>query len=446
MAGRLIDALVTTPALAAAFGDAAYVGAMLELEVALARAQARVGVIPAAAAETIAAVAEQASFDVPDLAREARVHATVAVALVRALTSRVDAVDQTAAVYVHWGATSQDVIDTALVLCVRRAWTSIAADHRRIVEALHHLSDAHAQTVMLGRTLLQPAVPITFGLKVAGWLGEIVRAWRAWLTSYQSLLVVQYGGAAGTLASIGERGPDVERALADELGLGVPDAPWHAHRDRVAAFVTAAAVYAGALAKAARDVVLLMQHDVGEVAESGGSSSAMPQKRNPAGATVVLAAAQHLPGLVSSVLAGMSTEHERSTGGWQAESSAMAGAVQAAGSAAAALADVVEGLSVDPQRMRRNLDETQGAIMAGQMTMMLAPRVGHARAADLVRETLAESRRSSRALAVAAAALPDVAVHLTTEDLETLAAPERCLGAADVFRRRLIAAARSSEE
>jgi 3-carboxy-cis,cis-muconate cycloisomerase len=446
MAGRLIDALVTTPVLASAFGDDAYVGAMVAFETALARAQARVGVIPGAAAEIIAAIAEQASFDVTELARAARMHATIALPFVQTLTARVDAADRAAAVYVHWGATSQDVVDTALVLCVRRAWESIAADHRRVVETLHRLSDAHADTVMLGRTLLQPAVPITFGLKAAGWLGGIARAWRAWLASYRSLLVVQYGGAAGTLSGLGDRGPDVVRALAEELGLGVPDAPWHGHRDRVAAFVTCAAVYGGELGKAARDISLLMQDEIGEVAERGGSSSAMPHKRNPSGATIVLAAANRLPGVAASVLAGMTTEHERATGGWQAETSAVADAVQAAGSAAAALADVLDGLSVDAARMRRNLDATHGAIMAEQLTVRLAPRVGRARAAELVRDALAESRRSSRPLAVVAETWPDVAAHLTPHDLESLASPEAYLGAAEVFRRRLIEAAVSSEE
>jgi 3-carboxy-cis,cis-muconate cycloisomerase len=446
MAERLIDALVTTPALAAAFDDEAYVGAMVAFECALARAQARVGVIPASAAEVIVRVADGASFDVRELARASRVHATVALPLVQALTSRVDAVDRTAAAYVHWSATSQDVIDTALVLCVRGAWASIAADHRRIVEALRRLSDAHAETVMLGRTLLQPAVPTTFGLKVAGWLGGIARAWQGWLTSYRSLLVVQYGGAAGTLAALGPIGLDIERAVADELNLGVPDAPWHAHRDRVAAFVAAAGVYAGALAKAARDITLLMQPEIAEVAERGGASSSMPQKRNPSGSTIVLASAQRLPGLVSSVLAGMVVEHERSTGGWQAETSAVADAVQAAGSATAALADVLESLTVDASRMREHLDATRGQLLAERLLAMLAPRVGRTRAAELVKDAVAESRRSSRSLAEVVESMPDAIVHLTSHDIEVLAAPERYLGVAEAFRRRLLDRASAVEE
>jgi 3-carboxy-cis,cis-muconate cycloisomerase len=446
MSTRLIDSLVTTPALAAAFDDEAYVGAMVAFECALARAQARVGVIPAAAAEAIVRAAEEASFDVRELARESRAHATVALPFVQALTTRVEAVDRTAAAYVHRGATSQDVIDTALVLCVRRAWTSIAADHRRIVDALRRLSDAHAQTVMLGRTLLQPAAPTTFGLKVAGWLGGIARAWRGWLTSYRSLLVVQCGGAAGTLAAVGPRALDVERAVADELGLGVPDAPWHAHRDRVAAFAAAAGIYAGTLAKAARDIALLMQPEIGEAAERGGGSSAMPQKRNPSGSTIVLAAAQRLPGLVSSVLAGMAVEHERSIGGWQAEASAVADAVQAAGAAAAALADVLESLVVDASRMRRNLDATRGQVLAEQLLVMLAPHLGRARATELVKDAVVESQRSSRSFAEVIESMPEAMAHLTAQDVAVLAAPERHLGAAEAFRTRLIDRAFAAEE
>jgi 3-carboxy-cis,cis-muconate cycloisomerase len=299
---------------------------------------------------------------------------------------------------------------------------------------------------MLGRTLLQPAVPTTFGLKTAGWLGGIARAWQGWLASYRSLLVVQYGGAAGTLAALGPIGLDIERAVADELNLGVPDAPWHAHRDRVAAFVAAAGVYAGALAKAARDITLLMQPEIAEVAERGGASSSMPQKRNPSGSTIVLASAQRLPGLVSSVLAGMIVEHERSTGGWQAEAPAVADAVQASGSATAALADVLESLTVDASRMREHLDATRGQLLAERLLAMLAPRVGRTRAAELVKDAIAESQRSSRSLAEVVESMPDAIVHLTSHDIEVLAAPERYLGVAEAFRRRLLDRASAAEE
>ncbi|PWT84160.1 MAG: 3-carboxy-cis,cis-muconate cycloisomerase [Proteobacteria bacterium] len=347
MPARLIESFATTDALAGVFSDVAVIGAMLRFEIALARAQARIGMIPQSAADAIGRVTD---LDPGAMALDARASATLAIPFVKALTTAAGTK------FVHYGATSQDVLDTALVLLLRDARVLLAKDHQRLAHRLRELSDRHAGTVTLARTLLQPAVPTTFGYKAAGWLGAIVRSWRRLSASFDEALVLQFGGAAGTLAAYGERGVELATVLAGELQLPLPAAPWHAHRDRLASLVAQCGVYSGSLAKAARDITLLMQPEIGEVSEPGGGSSAMQHKRNPAGSVVTLAAAAQVPGLVASFLAAMPQEQERAAGGWQAEWPVVARVVQATGSALDSLVDVVEGLTVDAGRMRANLD------------------------------------------------------------------------------------------
>ena len=288
--------LATTDALDAVFSDTSIVQAMLDVEAALARAEAKAGVIPKDAAEAIGRAATARDFDAATLVREARASGTIAVPLVAVLTERVRAFNVDAARFVHWGATSQDIVDTALVLLINRASASLAADHARLSSALRTVSDRHAGDVMLGRTLLQPAPPTTFGLKAAGWLAGASRGWSRFKHARHEACVLQFGGASGTLAALGDRGLVVADALARELGLPAPDAPWHAYRDRLAALVAACGIYTGVLGKMARDVSLLMQSEVGEAAEPGGGSSTMPHKQNPVGCAIALAAATRMPG------------------------------------------------------------------------------------------------------------------------------------------------------
>ena len=278
------------------------------------------------------------------------------------MTARVREVDERSASFVHWGATSQDLVDTAFIRLLIRAREILWRDHKRVTDALRTLSDRHAGTVMLARTLLQPAPPITFGYKVAGWYGALQRSWRRLEESFTDAVKLQFGGAAGTLASYGARGAELAAELGRELNLPVPAAPWHAHRDRLAGVVTDCGIYSGGLGKIARDVTLLMQHEVGEVSEPGGGSSAMPHKRNPAGSVVALASAARVPGLVSTYLSLMIQEHERAAGGWQAEWQTIAEVLGATGSALAAVADVIEHLDVHPDRMRANLEAVHGAV------------------------------------------------------------------------------------
>jgi 3-carboxy-cis,cis-muconate cycloisomerase len=424
MPARLIDGFSTSSAMAEVFSDASVLQAMLRFETALARAQARLGMIPESAA---AAIARVERIDAGDLAEEARQSASLAIPFVKALTARVREIDEAAAGFVHWGATSQDVLDTALILMLRDARRILAADHERLARALRRLSEQHAGTVMLARTVLQPAPPVTFGYKTAAWFAGVRRSWRTLARSFDEALQLQFGGAAGTLAAYAGRGLELEAELAKELGLAAPAGPWHAQRDRLASLVCECAVYCGSLAKIARDIALLMQPEIGELAEPGGGSSAMPNKRNPAGAVVTLAAASRAPGLAAAYLASMAQENERGAGGWQSEWPAVAGVIQAGGSALAATVGSIEGLTVNPHRMRANIEATKGAVFAEKAAMLLAPRMGRSAAQELV------------ALALNGTTLRDgLAGQLTPEQLKMLECPEDYLGAAEAFRRRLL--------
>ena len=393
MTSHIRDSLATTDALAEIFADRSAIQAMLDVEAALARVQSALGVISREAGATITRAALADDFDAASLARDARQSGTIAVPLVSALTARVRSIDPDAARFVHWGATSQDIVDTALALLIGRATAVMADDQRRLSAALRALSDRHAGDVMLGRTLLQPAPPVTFGLKAAGWRAGLNRSWARLERAQREAAVLQFGGASGTLAALEDKGLAVAEALARELGLPCPDAPWHAYRDRLAALVAACAIYAGILGKMARDISLLMQVEVGEAAEPGGGSSTLPHKQNPVGCAVALAAAARLPGLAATALTALVQEHERSVGAWHAEWPTVVDAIQATGAALAAMREAVAGLVVDPARMRANLDRLNGAVLAERVMMRAAPALGRDRAHALVREALAQVAR-----------------------------------------------------
>ena len=436
----LVDSLGTTDVLAAIFDDEHLIAAMLEFEVALARAAAASGLIPSTAADAIARGAQRvdAGSVAPGIARAARQSGTPAIAFVKVLTDAVRAVDPAAAPFVHWGATSQDVTDTALVLQIKRARQAIGHDRARLSVGLRRLSDEHARTLMLARTLMQPAPPTTFGLKAAGWFAAETRSWRRLSAAVDDALVVQCGGASGTMAAWGAHGPAVCRAVAATLDLGEPVAPWHAHRDRLAGMIAACGVYTGALGKVARDVALLMQVEVGEAAEPGGGSSTMPHKRNPSGASVALAAAHRVPGLVAAFLSGMVQEHERGVGGIQAEWPTVAATVQATGAAAGAMANAVSGLTVNATRMRANLDATHGVVFAERLSMLLAMRADRATGHDLLAAAARESAATGRMFADVVRGTPAIADLLTEDELRDFDLPEDYLGSAETLRRRLL--------
>lgn len=442
---RLIESLGTTEPIAEIFSDQSVLQAMVDFEAALARVQARLGLIPGGTAEAIEKAAQAGSFDIAALCRDTLRAGTPGIPLVKALSARVHALDPVAARFVHWGATSQDVADTALVLLLKRARAVLATDHARLKAALRKLSDRHADTVMLARTLLQPAPPVTFGLKAAGWLVATARGWIRIDTRFAEALAVQFGGASGTLAALGEHGIQVGQALAEQLGLAYPEAPWHAHRDRLAALVAACGVQCGSLGKMARDIALLMQSEVGEVSEAAGEgrggSSTMPHKRNPIACSLALAAAQRAPNLVSAFLTSMVQEHERGVGGWHAEWPSITGIVKATGVAVISMAEAAEGLVIDEGRMRANLEATRGVVFAERVRIMLAATLDRDTAHHLLEEASRKSLLEGRRLMDVLAGMAEVTRVIPVLTLRELDTPEQYLGAAHELRARLIAAA-----
>jgi 3-carboxy-cis,cis-muconate cycloisomerase len=442
MSGRLIESLATTPALAVLFSDESVLRAMLDFETALARAESRCGVIPTEAADAITAAATSGNFDIAILADAAFRAGTPAIPLVNMLTDHVRKTNPKAARFVHWGATSQDVADTAMSLLLKRAEPILTNDLSRVEKALANLSENHKSSVMLGRTLLQPAPPVTFGLKAAGWLSSVRRGRKRVQNGFRLAAVLQFGGASGTLASLGDCGTAVMEALNRELGFpSTPTAPWHTQRDQLATLICACGVLTGSLGKMARDISLLMQHEVREASEPGGDgrggSSTMPNKRNPTACALTLAAAHRVPGLVASYLSSMLQEHERGVGGWQAEWPIVAAVVQSTGVAISSMAEVAEGLSIDTQKMRVNLENTRGAIFAERAMMLLGAKLGRDVAHKVLDAAVTKSARECRSLSAVLAETPEVTAHLGPDDLGQLEAPEQYLGSAEAFRKAL---------
>lgn len=441
MPPRLIESLATTAPLADVFSDESVLQAMLDFEAALARAEARAGVIPKTAAEAIQSAAKAANFDAKSLSEQMLRAGTPGIPLAKALRTEVGAANPEAARFVHWGATSQDVADTGLVLLLKRSQAILAADLSRLEDALRGLSDKHRNTVMLGRTLLQAAPPVTFGLKAAGWLAAIRRSRTRLDAAFAEALLLQFGGASGTLAALGDKGPPVARTIAEDLGLGFPDAPWHTHRDRLAAVIAACGVLVGCLGKMARDVSLLMQGEVAEAFEPGGEgrggSSTMPQKRNSIASTVTLAAANRVPGLVAAFLASMVQEHERGVGGWQAEWPTVAEVIGATGVAAASMAEAAEGLDVNAVQMRANIDATRGSVFAERAAMLLGVAMDREVAQKIIEEAVRRSAAQRRKLGDVLAENPEVARVIDAKTLRDLETPEEYLGVAESLRERL---------
>jgi 3-carboxy-cis,cis-muconate cycloisomerase len=361
-----------------AVSDRAWLQAMLDAERALAAAEARAGVIPPDAAEAIAAVCEWERFDPVELGEQGRAAGNPVEPLVRALTA---AVEGDAANYVHWGATSQDILDTAAMLVSRPALDLILDFVAQVAGQCATLAEVHRESPMAARTLLQQAVPTTFGLKAVGWLVALLEARRGLLRARENV-ASQLGGAAGTLAPLGDAGTEVARLFAEELGLQEPLVPWHANRVRIAELGATLAITAGALAKIGLDVALMAQTEVGEVAEAeGGVSSTMPQKRNPVGSALAIACARQVEGHTSVLFAALPQEHERAVGGWHSEWPALSGALAYTGGAAEAARRALDGLEVDAERMHANLGR---AVMAEQATFALAEQIGRREAHERI--------------------------------------------------------------
>ena len=450
-------------------GDTAWLQAMLDAEAGLARALERAGLAPAGSGEAVTATAKADNFDPNELGELAALTGNPVPGLARALARRVP---QTAVSAVHRGATSQDILDTAAMLLAKRAIDVMLADLAQVAEAAAGLAEAHRASIMIGRTLLQQAVPVTFGLVAAGWLTSVDEA-REGLTAVRSgRLAVQFGGAAGTLASLGGAGPQVAALLATELGLALPVLPWHTDRLRIIDLGVALARVAAALGKIARDVTLLAQEEIGEISEGGGpsaprgadqrgpdpqtaaasprrgGSSAMPHKRNPVASIAILGCTRQVPGLLGILVSNSEHELQRAAGAWHAEWEPLAALLRLTGSASSWAAELLPGLVVDTSRMAANLAATKGLPLAEHVSSLLAGVLGRAQAHDLVAEAGARAVGAGLPLRDVLLAVPKLeeqltAAGITPEQIDSALEPAGYLGATDAFITAALEAHRS---
>ncbi len=440
MSGSLFAPIFVPDRFRDAVSGRAWLQAMLDAEAALALAEARAGLIPLEAAEAIGSRCDASLFDPGEIGRRGLGAGNPVPPLVRALTEAVSEVSEEAARHVHKGATSQDITDTAAMLVSRRSLDLILAEVDGISAACARLSEDHRDTLMAGRTLLQQALPTTFGLKAAGWLVSILEARRRLRDVRRSGLAAQLGGAAGTLASLGGSGTSVLREFARELDLAEPAVPWHTDRCRIAEVGGALSLLAGVLGKISLDVVLMAQTEVGEVAEPAGEgrggSSTLPHKRNPILSVTAVANARRVQDLAHTLQAAMVGEHERAAGAWHSEWEALSDVLALTGGAAAAVREVTEGLQIHPEKMRENLDATGGMLLAENVTTLAAGRLGRLKAHDLVQ---AACRRALDGY-LREGLLEDAEIRevLSPEEIDAALDPAGYLGSAGEFVERAL--------
>ena len=428
--------------IAAAFADERRVRDLIDVEVALARAEASVGVIPASAAEAIAAAAATLHIDVAALRQSVASSGVPTIDLVRQLRL---AVGPEIAGFVHRGATSQDIVDTAAVVGLRRVTTLIEERLKEAVAELIGLAERHRGTIMAGRTHGQQASPITFGLKAANWLAPLTRHWQRLSELKPRLFVVQFGGAAGTLASLGDRGPAVLSALARELDLG-PAVPWHTQRDAIVEYGSWLALVAGSFGKIGQDVILLAQTEVAEVLESSdesrGGSSTMPHKTNPIGSEMMVVAARATGALLSALHASAIQEHERSTHGWPLEWLVLPQMVALSYGSARRAALIARDLQVDAPRMRENMHQAGDVALAESLSLTLAEKIALEEAQALVKRAANEARGSRESLVVAVRRAADARGLAAGIDWNRLSDPSAYLGASNELVDRILDEAR----
>jgi 3-carboxy-cis,cis-muconate cycloisomerase len=434
--------MLSSAAMRAVCDDRSVLQNMLDFEAALARAEAATGVIPASAAGPIEAACTAEAFDIAALADAATRSGNLAIPLVKTLTAHVARADAEAARYVHWGATSQDVIDSATMLALRAGVAALDADLGRAIRGFAAMARTHRNTAMVARTWLQHALPMPFGLKAAEYAASLARARCRLRRLRREGLALQFGGAAGTLAALGDNGLKVAEQLAKELDLPLPEAPWHTHRDRIAEAASSLAILAGSCGKIARDVSLLMQTDVGEAfepaGEGRGGSSTMPHKRNPVAAASALGCAAMAPQLAATIFAAQVQDHERSAGPWHAEWPTLPQLMLVASGALAAIVDIAEGLEVDAARMRSNLDATRGLIMAEAVTFALAEHIGKSEAHHLVEAASKRAVAEKKHLREVLSADSQVTTHLPPEKIAALFEPMAYQGASQALIDRLL--------
>lgn len=440
---QLFDAYFMQPAMREVFSDRGRLQGMLDFEAALARAQARIGLIPHAVIADIEGCCRAGLFDVDELALAIAVAGNSAIPLVKALGRLIAKRSPEAERYVHMGATSQDAMDSGLVLQLRAAVALLESDLAQLADALAEQAQRHAGTPLAGRTWLQQATPVTLGMKIAGWLGAVTRHRQRLRELKPRLLCLQLGGASGTLAALGEQGFDVSEALAGELGLNQPDQPWHTQRDRLVEFAGFLGLVAGSLGKVGRDLSLLMQTEAGEVFEPSapgkGGSSTMPHKRNPVAAAVMISAATRAPGLVATMFAAMPQEHERSLGLWHAEWETLPSLCCLVSGALQQALQVIPNLEVDPPRMLHNLALTKGLVLAESVSIALARQMGREAAHHLIEQCCRRTVEQGAELRQVLGAEPQVTAHLSADELDRALDPAAYLGQSRRWVERAVA-------
>ena len=443
----LFDELFSFAELQQILSDETRIQRTLDFEAALAKAEARTGAIPEGASRKIVEHCRAERFDLSLIAKQAPQSGNIAIPLVKMLTEDVARQDKDAARFVHWGATSQDVIDTAAVLQLRDALLFLEKDFARLTDGLATLATEYRTTPIVARTWMQQALPTTFGFIVAGWLDAVLRHRERLNECRARALCLQFGGAVGTMAALAGRGPDIAKVLAEELHLPLPAASWHTHRDRMAEIATVLGLLTGTLGKIARDVSLHSQTEISELSEPAGEgrggSSTMPHKRNPVTCAVVLQASTRVPGLVSTMLSAMPQECERGLGGWHAEWETLPEIVRLSGGALHHLTEMLPKLEVHKDRMRQNLDMTHGLIFAEAVSMALADRMGKMPAHLLLEGASKKARAENRHLKDVLHEEPGLHGHLTAADLESLFDVRNYLGNAEQLVEQIVRRARS---
>jgi 3-carboxy-cis,cis-muconate cycloisomerase len=444
MTSQLMTPLYASAAMRALLSDQGRLQRLLDFEAALARAEAAVGIISATGAAVIGDACDAGRYDIAALVDASASSGNIAAAVVDALTRAVAERDTKLASFVHWGATSQDVIDTALVLELRTAIDLLVLDLDVAIKGFIALAGRHRRTLAVARTLMQHALPMPFGLKLAGYAAALGRSRERLLRLRREALALQFGGAAGTLAALGDHGMPVAERLAALLDLQLPDAPWHTHRDRLAEVAACFGILAGTCGKIARDVVLMMQTEVGEAFEPGapgrGSSSTLPHKRNPVGAAAALSAAAVAPNLVATLIAAQVQEHERAPGGWHTDWMTFPALALVTSGALGAVVEIAQGLEVDVERLRANLELTGGQIMAEALSFALAEKMGRAEAHVMVQELSKQALREKRPLKEVLLSNLRVKWQLGAAGIEKLFMPLTYQGSAQTFIDRLVVA------
>ena len=439
----LLAPLVSSAAMRAILDDRARLQRMLDFEAALTRAEAAMGVVPASAVEPIAGACRAERYDLAALGEAAATAGNLVGPLVDALTAEVAKTDPAAASCVHWGTTGQDVMDTALVLELRLGIDALVGDLNRAIEAFTTLAGRQRRTASVARASLAHVLPMPFGLKVAGYAAALGRSRERLKRLRKDALLLQFGGSVGTLAALGDQGLNVTERLSALLDLPAPEAPWQSHRDRLAEVASAFGILAGTCGKIGRDVSLLMQTEVAEVLEqtaapAGDGAAAVPRLGPRAAAAMAVTAAMIAPQLVATILACEVQEHERALGGWQAEWATFPALALVTSGAVGAIADLAQGIEVDPDRMRANVDITQGLIMAEAIALALAAKINRQEAHKLVAEASQKAIAEKRSLQNVLSEDERVTVHVSGPMLGRLFEPMSHQGAAQTFIDRLV--------